>query len=158
MVLVGHVCKIGIMFLNLNFFSLQMGKTSHQDSIHPVYLDRLLDMSEIQPVMINGAEAVYLKPKGQQDWQENVGKNWSHGNRCEGCNSELFKENYKFCSVFCMRFILDLHEKKDNKDGNCGGSSMRPEEKYPSPITVKRDTFRPIQRKRKGIPKRSPFF
>ncbi|XP_042507099.1 protein RGF1 INDUCIBLE TRANSCRIPTION FACTOR 1-like [Macadamia integrifolia] len=131
---------------------LQIRKTSRRDSIHIEDLNYLLDISGIQRVMINGAKAIYLKPKSKNQHNGSGRRNNSSSeNRCECCTAKLLQGNYRFCSLYCKSFNANVSDGDDENHNSSdsiteNGDSRRSEEKS---LLVK---------KRKGNPRRSPLY
>ena len=89
------LCKTCVVKDHGGHHVLQVRKSSHHDAVRIDDLKKTLDLTQIQPYIINGARIVHLNKRPQ-------GKQQKADNACVICNRNLM-ENNRFCSLGCKQ-------------------------------------------------------
>ncbi|CAA2993983.1 oxygen-evolving enhancer 1, chloroplastic-like [Olea europaea subsp. europaea] len=131
-----------------------------------LFLDitKLLDISGIQPFIINSKQILYLNTDIQQAKQKP-----KNGSMCKICYRQIKDYKYDFCSigckVKCYENSIELYEKKCSGkrslclDSNGDVPSMKTNEvEIIESSTSREDNRFKRKRSRKGIPHRASFF
>jgi hypothetical protein len=89
------LCKTCVVKDHEEHHILQVRKSSHHDAVRIDELKKTVDLTQIQPYVINGARIVHLNKRPQ-------GKQQKADNACVICQRNLM-ENNRFCSLGCKR-------------------------------------------------------
>ncbi|XWS43141.1 hypothetical protein CRYUN_Cryun16bG0077000 [Craigia yunnanensis] len=136
--------------------SLRVYKSSSRAGIRIGGIKNLLDVSDIQTYICNSAKIVYINRKRRQEHENRINNNNGRmGDKCQVCGYELQCSASKFCSIECkVNSEVDVKEETNNEDVD-PTSTAHPTCQEPE-IKTKPKSYR--KRKRKGIPRRAPFF
>ncbi|XP_073014251.1 protein RGF1 INDUCIBLE TRANSCRIPTION FACTOR 1-like [Typha latifolia] len=159
---------------------LQIRRYVYQDVIRILDVQRLLDLSHVQPYIVNSAKVVLLNPRRQSK----PSKSNPAGSLCKICHRTVAESSW-YCSIACkmseefddstvlsgsedgckqsepflenLTSDLENYAPKEVESSASSLSSLRPSD------SSETDQGRPIPppigfRRQKGIPCRSPFF
>ncbi|GMH27444.1 hypothetical protein Nepgr_029287 [Nepenthes gracilis] len=131
---------------------LQICRYVYHDVIRLHDLQKHLDCSKIQAYKINGERAIHLNPRPQsKDTKQSKGK---YGASCITCGRHIQDQPNQFCSVACKEnFSLEASSRQE-------GLSLSSAESSKDIRTEMSSSLKPSKqlRKRKGTPRRAPFF
>ncbi|KQK08329.1 hypothetical protein BRADI_2g41235v3 [Brachypodium distachyon] len=151
---------------------IQIRRSSYQSVVKVADLEDILDISDVQTYVINSATVVFLHERPQPRAAVRAS---SALYNCEICKRGLL-DGFRFCSLSCSlkgikedmettvgtRNISDCAKKDDEPDcsneiantrnNECNGSNDDCSKERPPPTRVIR------RHRRKGIPRRAPFY
>lgn len=74
---------------------MQIRRSSNSNVVRVADVEDLLQVSDVQPYLLNGHAAVFLKKRPM------AGKGRAGEVRCEECERTLLNAAYRFCSIGC---------------------------------------------------------
>ncbi|TVU28081.1 hypothetical protein EJB05_19589 [Eragrostis curvula] len=157
-------------------FELQIRRSSYHDVIRVSEIQKVLDITGVQTYIINSARVVFLNERPQPRPGKGV------TNTCDVCERSLL-DCFRFCSLGCKivgtsrgyrpkkKLVVvsggskkrtALKEVRSDSEDSClstsGGSSDKSSVVQSfSPSTPPPTSCRPWNKRRKGVPHRSPF-
>jgi hypothetical protein len=154
----------------------QIRRSSYHDVIRVSEIQKVLDITGVQTYIINSARVVFLNERPQP----RAGKGVT--NTCEVCERSLL-DCFRFCSLGCKivgtsrgyrprkKLVVvtggskkkraALKDARSDSEDSClstsGGSDKSSAVRSFSPSTPPATSCRPWNKRRKGVPHRSPF-
>ncbi|CAH9117726.1 unnamed protein product [Cuscuta europaea] len=146
---------------------IQIRRSSYHDVVRVGEIERVLDISGVQTYVINSAKVMFLNQRPQP--KTSTGKPAAVSNLCEICGRSLL-DTFRFCSLGCKlvgikrngngSLMLDAMNEVAMQRAGEGISSRRGEHEL-CEASSQNDMFLVTPpsnaRRRKGIPRRSPF-
>uniref|UniRef100_A0ACD5V3S1 Uncharacterized protein n=1 Tax=Avena sativa TaxID=4498 RepID=A0ACD5V3S1_AVESA len=153
---------------------IQVRRSSYHDVVRVAELHDILDISDVQTYVINSATVVFLNERPQQlrSCGVSVVKASSSSYNCESCNRALL-DAYRFCSLGCnlkgikedmettvvMGNITAYTKNDDDIDLSTESVNTGNNNESCSDTDLCKEKPPPAKRhRRKGIPRRAPFF
>ncbi|TVU10887.1 hypothetical protein EJB05_44441 [Eragrostis curvula] len=155
---------------------IQIRRSSYHDVVRVSEVEDILDISNVQTYVINGAKVVFLNERPQvRGCGASIGKTLSSSShKCETCWRALLDE-FRFCSLDCnlrgMRKDTEMPNLCDNgpndqekvEDVICSGNTSSNAKSKKESLGDNNQEEPPAKRvarrhRRKGIPQRAPFF
>jgi hypothetical protein len=156
--------------------AIQIRRSSYHDVIRVSEIQKVLDITGVQTYIINSARVVFLNERPQP----RAGKGVT--NTCEVCERSLL-DCFRFCSLGCKivgtsrgyrprkKLVVvtggskkkraALKDARSDSEDSClstsGGSDKSSVVRSFSPSTPPATSCRPWNKRRKGVPHRSPF-
>ncbi|XP_051149417.1 protein RGF1 INDUCIBLE TRANSCRIPTION FACTOR 1 [Andrographis paniculata] len=164
---------------------LQICKYVYHDVVRLHDIQKFLDCSQIQAYKINGEKAVHLNPRPPgKDAKGSKPKIAGGGASCKTCGRHIQEFPNRFCSIACKvwmesdittrskilslppaKKVIDLpsvDSKQNFNENGCGSPLLSPTNSSSSEViqALSNSNLKPRKtlRKRKGIPRRSPFW
>ncbi|CAL4976017.1 unnamed protein product [Urochloa decumbens] len=146
---------------------IQIRRSSYHDVVKVSDLEGILDISDVQTYVINSARVVFLNERPQLRIS---GPSSSYN--CETCNRALLNE-FRFCSLGCnlrgikkdMNMTSDAANGSEDKEvedvavGSSSDSNTKNSEEICNDNNEEEPPAKRVARhRRKGIPRRAPFF
>ncbi|CAN0921269.1 Protein RGF1 INDUCIBLE TRANSCRIPTION FACTOR 1 [Linum grandiflorum] len=144
---------------------VQIRKSSYHNAVRVAAMKNLLELSDIQPYVINGAHVVFLNERPIPGMVG--GKAIQH--LCEVCGRSLL-DDCRFCSLGCKLARIKRNEDASFKTVTANENNVHDDdERYQSPLASPTPTSPPLapqrlageslrKKPRKGIPRRGPLF
>ncbi|CAL0321956.1 unnamed protein product [Lupinus luteus] len=162
---------------------MQIRRSSYQECVRVGDIEKALEIDGVQTFVINGAKVIFLNKRGRCISQtKNTGGGNLRNNFCKNtaecmtCERTLL-EPFCFCSIECKfewmgnddsgRFVLGVKKAEEEVKTNPKEKEKELEEETNKEVTqsvMAPPTVQPPRpvsynsRKRKGIPRRAPFF
>ncbi|CAN0908078.1 Protein RGF1 INDUCIBLE TRANSCRIPTION FACTOR 1 [Linum grandiflorum] len=146
---------------------IQIRKSSYHNVVRMAAMENLLELSGVQPYVINSAQVVFLNERPTK----NGSSSSAVQHLCEVCDRSLL-DNYRFCSLDCklarikrngdatFKTVTEDENNKDEDDEDESYQSLLASSTPTSPSSAAQrsagESFRKKPRKR--IPMRAPLF
>ncbi|XXG75623.1 hypothetical protein AAC387_Pa08g0157 [Persea americana] len=150
----GALCSLCLSY-HREHHSIQIRRSSYHDVIRVSEISMVLDVTEVQTYIINGAKVVFLNERPQPRPTKGV------VNTCEVCERSLL-DSFRFCSLGCK--IAGTSKKQSRNQMHASASDSEPSfssssrgQSFTSSTPPSSATNFGNPKRRKGIPHRAPM-